>query len=98
MPDREKVIKGLEICTTRPCYCTDCPYKKECCLDSQNVMEDALSLLKEQDARIEKYEHIFHFLGIGFREWTTKINDGEAEVICEVNEHERKTVITFKMI
>ena len=50
MPDIEKVIKGLEICTTRPCYCTDCPYKKECCLDSQDVMEDALSLLKEQEA------------------------------------------------
>lgn len=48
--DREKVIKGLKICTTRPCYCTDCPYKKECCLDSQNVMEDALALLKEQEA------------------------------------------------
>ena len=47
--DKEKVIKGLEICTTRPCYCTDCPYKKECCLDSQDVMEDALSLLKEQE-------------------------------------------------
>lgn len=49
MPDRAKVIKGLEICTSRPCYCTDCPYKKECCLDSQNVMEDALVLLKAQE-------------------------------------------------
>lgn len=56
MPDIEKVIKGLEICTTRPCYCTDCPYKKECCLDSQDVMEDALSLLKEQDKRIKELE------------------------------------------
>lgn len=46
----EKVIKGLEICTSRPCYCTDCPYTKECCLDSQNVMEDAIALLKEQEA------------------------------------------------
>ena len=52
MPDREKVIKGLEICTSRPCYCTDCPYKKECCVDSQNVMEDALALLKEQENEI----------------------------------------------
>lgn len=48
MAELKKVIKGLEICTSRPCYCTDCPYKKECCLDSQNVMEDALALLKEQ--------------------------------------------------
>lgn len=56
---REKVIKGLEICTTRPCYCTDCPYKKECCLDSQNVMEDALALLKEHEpAEPDPTEHI----------------------------------------
>ena len=48
MIDREKVIKGLEICTSRPCYCTDCPYKANCYLDSQEVMEDALALLKEQ--------------------------------------------------
>ena len=49
MADREKVIKGLEICTSKPCYCTDCPYKANCCLDSQEVMEDALALLKEQE-------------------------------------------------
>ena len=50
MPDIEKVIKGLEVCTSKPCYCTDCPYKANCCLDSQEVMEDALALLKEQEA------------------------------------------------
>jgi len=50
MADIEKVIKGLEVCTTRPCYCTDCPYKANCILDSQEVMEDALSLLKERKA------------------------------------------------
>lgn len=48
MIDMEKVIKGLEVCTSKPCYCTDCPYKANCCLDSQEVMEDALELLKEQ--------------------------------------------------
>ena len=54
MTDREKVIKGLEVCTSKPCYCTNCPYKANCCLDSQEVMEDALSLLKEQEAIIDK--------------------------------------------
>lgn len=52
MPDREKVIKGLEVCTSKPCYCTDCPYKANCCLDSQEVMEDALILLKGQEPRV----------------------------------------------
>ena len=49
MPDREKVIKGLEICTTRPCYCKNCPYIQDCALDSQQLMEEALALLLEQN-------------------------------------------------
>ena len=55
-------------------------------------------LLKEQEARIQKYEYVFGFLGIGFRQWTTKILNGEAEAICETDEHEHKTVVTFKLI
>ena len=50
--NRAKVIKGLEVCTSKPCYCTDCPYKANCCLDSQEIMEDALAMLKEQEAVI----------------------------------------------
>lgn len=61
MKDREKVIKGLEICTSRPCYCTDCPYKKEYCLDSQNVMEDALALLKRQVPRVLTLEEVRNY-------------------------------------
>lgn len=53
MTKREKVMKGLEVCTAKPCCCTDCPYKKTCTLDSQEVMEDALALLKEQEEKIK---------------------------------------------
>jgi len=56
--DREKVIKGLEVCTSKPRYCTDCPYKANCCLDSQEVMEDALALLKEKEATTFKPHYI----------------------------------------
>ena len=86
MPDREKVIKGIEECDLNGGLIGNCPYK------------GILALLKEQEARIQKYEYVFDFLGIGFRQWATKIIDGEAEVICETDEHERKTVITFKLI
>lgn len=55
-------------------------------------------MLQEQEARIKKYEYLFDFLGIGFKEWATKILDGEAEAICEADEHEHKAVITFKLI
>jgi len=86
MSDREKVIKGIQECDLNGGLIGNCPYKA------------ILLLLKEQEARIKKYEYLFDFLGIGFREWATKILDGEAEAICEADEYEHKTVITFKLI
>ena len=55
MPDREKVIKGLEVCRDQnnpPGYrftsCVDdCPYNGNGC--ARKLKEDALALLKEQD-------------------------------------------------
>ena len=61
MADREKVIKALDICTSKPCYCTDCPYKVNCSLDSQEAMEDALALLKEQPQIVRCKDCIFAF-------------------------------------
>ena len=61
MPDREKVLKGLELCTeiTQDGCLMLCPYKDEqdetysgfC---EQVLKRDALSLLKEQEA-VEPY-------------------------------------------
>ena len=59
MPDREKVIKGLELCTHdislsnnehKDDYCKSCPYhdsNNSYCFNQQNLMKDALALLKE---------------------------------------------------
>ena len=104
--DREKVIKGLRICFMQK-DCDGCPYQKElkAILDKPHnddwhcpILDDAIAVLQEQEARIQKYEYVFDFLGIGFRQWVTKILHGEAEVICETDEHEYKTVVTFKLI
>ena len=59
MPDREKVIKGLECCmkwtgepNTATCHCSDCSYAnmdvfgQRCLID---LINDALELLKEQE-------------------------------------------------
>ena len=65
MIDREKVIKGLTHCT-RPTeygkggnHCMDCPYTEaigfnqfKC--NGQQMMKDALALLKEQAEEIER--------------------------------------------
>ena len=58
MPDREKVIKGLSCIKGDLVFCVDCAYSdgngdctfscKACCAD------DAIALLKEQEARIEQ--------------------------------------------
>ena len=60
MPDREKVIKGLECCTRYEVgkqlnNCLDCPYVEPIGFNqfrckSQEMKEDALALLKEQKA------------------------------------------------
>lgn len=54
MPDREKVIKGLECCSNLDDACVNCPYDysgdggEASCLRGQ-LMPDAIALLKEQE-------------------------------------------------
>ena len=58
MPDREKVIKGLDVCLKnidRPDCPNDCPYLSDCLkyenrVVFQPLMRDAIALLKEQEA------------------------------------------------
>lgn len=51
MPDREKVIKGLEVCTASGSNCDGCPYFEpvETILCACPMMDDALALLREQE-------------------------------------------------
>ena len=58
MPDREKVIKGLECCIresdslySNPC--NGCPYEGKECIDRLKV--DSLALLKEQEEQKRKW-------------------------------------------
>ena len=64
MPDREKVIKGLECCmkwtgepNTATCHCSDCSYTnmdilgERCLID---LINDALALIKEQETEIRQ--------------------------------------------
>lgn len=55
--DREKVIKGLEVCASiaegESCP-KDCPYYQEVCYGYDQLMRDALSLLKEQEEQIDR--------------------------------------------
>lgn len=55
MPNREKVIKGLECCTNGEVCISDCPYFKEMSMTDGRcitvLQADALALLKEQETR-----------------------------------------------
>lgn len=56
MPDREKVIKGLEYCKhTDGVECPNCPYwHDDDCVET--LHSDTLALLKEQEA-VVPYQH-----------------------------------------
>lgn len=52
MPDREKVIKGLEVCVNRvpgKYTCNECPYEIDGNDCELNSIRDAIALLKEQE-------------------------------------------------
>lgn len=58
MTNREKVIKGLELCRKFTNSCEECPY--ESMLPAEKCMfvmhNDAFALLKEQEEQIKKFE------------------------------------------
>ena len=62
MPDREKVIKGLEICSNPGSCRSECPYyEKEAAVCSNWLLKDALEMLKVQEPvkvvrRVEEME------------------------------------------
>ena len=61
MPDIEKVIKGLEHCTTYGCTCDKCDYWEHNRVEDDPhcgdvLMRDALELLKEQQPKKPVYD------------------------------------------
>ncbi len=77
MPDREKVIKGLECCTSpSPSYCRQCSYKGKPddyphCVHNR-LQPDALALLKAQEPRVMTLEEVIE-----------AAKQGEPMYICE---------------
>lgn len=75
MPDREKVISGLEHCGfTEKRGCVGCPYSDECGdfgrdAGTGSLATDALALLKEQEAIIEQYRRTDGFLAAHGWKW-----------------------------
>ena len=67
MPDREKVIKGLECCLHGPMQCKKCPYMSEIGETVPNCVKtmrtDAISLLKEQEPVTPIEREGFYYCG-----------------------------------
>ena len=65
MADREKVIRGLELCkeSGNYCYGKQCPYEKNFPKCVQKLLADALSLLKAQEPRVMTKEEIIGWDG-----------------------------------
>ena len=71
MSDREKVIKGLELCeigSGDKCYETECQYYGQGCTES--LKDDILAMLKEQEAVEPKktaYQRVDHTIAYWYR-------------------------------
>ena len=60
----EDVMKALECCSKHPMKCKACPYQgMPCCTNEHR--KDALALLREKDAEIERQRSIFASVCIG---------------------------------
>lgn len=57
MADMEKVLKGLELCIDQHKDCHNCCYYHTGVFCTDVLMRDAMELLKEQEAKIERLEH-----------------------------------------
>lgn len=100
MPDREKVMKGLECCASGDC--TPCPYTETRC--QEHLCGDALALLKEQEPRVMTLEEvracedwIWGEYISGYSGWQKQSHDCEfddsilwndttTDILCEYNE------------
>jgi len=60
MPDREKVIKGLECCE-KANNCGNCPYDGECAKRGFALTRDAIVLLREQEPEIVRCKDCKHY-------------------------------------
>ena len=66
MADREKVIKGLEVCISREpgkYTCHKCPYETAGNVCEIKLSEDAIAMLKDDDKRIRLLEQFNAMLG-----------------------------------
>ena len=108
MYDANKIIRGLERC--RKCGTSpiaseeerkayfDCEYTVGLYCGKDRLLFETIDLLKKYESRLKTDQYLFDFIGTGFTEWANLIADGKAEVVCETDNDERKTVITFRMI
>lgn len=68
MDKLEKVIKGIEFCTSTT-GCTGCPYEDHCNDIEQRIlgeaiMRDALELLKEKQPRVLTFEEVINHYSV----------------------------------
>lgn len=84
MTDREKVIKGLEVCSSiaegESCP-KDCPYYQDVCYGYDQLMRDALAMLQEQEEREKAIcKGICEFI----RGSCSTDTDSDKEYVCHV--------------
>ena len=54
--EKEQIVKALEICANENGVCSECAYSDDYTNCNTRIAKDALSLIREQDKRIEELE------------------------------------------
>jgi hypothetical protein len=85
----EDVMRALECCHQPVYSCEDCPYfgtTKGNVACSERLAKDALALLREKDAEIEKWQTAFEKEYVRVEHLTRRIETTRAEAIAEFAE------------
>ena len=88
MTEREKVVKGLEVCIEREpgkYTCHECPYETDGNDCEINLTKDALAMLKEQKALLNKAYELLADMGLDFFCEDLICNDGWCDDHCTTN-------------
>lgn len=87
MIDREKVIKAIEICIKNGCKDGIpnqlCPYSSEVGCDLNQILSDAIAILKEQEKLIRKLQNDKDKLCHEVSEWKHKFHDAPPKFVSQ---------------
>ena len=80
--NKEQIIKALECCLEDVANCNNCPYERYCAMHENNMLRDALSLIKELT---DENERLYQ-----------SCTNLERDTVCKMHKRLKKKAITIQ--